>query len=392
MAAATTTAPFSSPSVSGTTHRIAAIDIVRGIVMILMAIDHVRVFSGLPAGGPTAGIFLTRWITHFVAPAFVFLAGTGAFLHKRRMPGRQDFARFLLTRGLWLVLLELTIIRFAWTFNFDFGNYLLAGVLWAIGWSMIGLAALSYLPPVAVGAFGLAVIFGHNLIDFFPDREWLGQLGQILYFNGDIPPLIILYTLIPWIGVMATGYAFGMVMTMRADRRRTFCLGLGAAAIALFLALRLVDVYGDPRSWHDAEPAAVWIRFLNTTKYPASLLFPLMTLGPMLLALTLFEKARGRVVSVLATFGRVPLFYYLLHIPVIHLAAVLVSLLRNGNVDPWLFANHPVLAPDPPYDYIWSLPLLYLVTAAVVALLYFPCRWFARLKDQRRGDRRLSYL
>jgi hypothetical protein len=223
-------------------------------------------------------------------------------------------------------------------------------------------------------------------------------LGQILYFGGGVqlgsggPPLIILYTLVPWVGVMAAGYAFGSVMTLRADQRRTICLSLGLAAVALFMLLRFVDVYGDPRSWHDAGPAPALLRFLNTSKYPASLLFLLMTLGPMFAALALFDQARGRVAGVLATFGRVPLFYYLLHIPAIHLAAAIVSLLRTGSVDPWLFANHPVMVPDVPHGYTWSLPLLYLVTTIVVVLLYFPCRWFARLKDQRREARWLSYL
>jgi uncharacterized membrane protein len=160
--------PADEPRATRTSHRLAAIDIVRGVVMILMAIDHVRVYSGVPAGGPTAGVFFTRWVTHFVAPAFVFLAGTGAFLHGRRMGERSELARFLLTRGAWLVLLELTFVRVMWTFNVDFGSYLLAGVIWVIGICMMLMAALIYLPSAAIGALGVAIIVGHNLMNFLP--------------------------------------------------------------------------------------------------------------------------------------------------------------------------------------------------------------------------------
>jgi uncharacterized membrane protein len=411
-------------------HRVAAIDIVRGAVMILMAIDHVRVFSGVPAGGPTPAVFFTRWITNSVAPAFVFLAGTAALLHGRRLGSRAALARFLLTRGAWLVLLELTVVRLAWTFNFDYGTYLLAGVIWVLGLCMILLAPLVFLRPAAIAVFGITIIAGHNLMDYLPQaafaalsRSPLSWLYQVLYFGDAIqlgaqgPLLVVLYTVVPWIGVMAAGYAFGTVMLLPAARRRSVCIRLGLAASALFVVLRAADGYGEPRAWRlppsppaqqSAPPASASaqpgpppavrsappavLRFLGTSKYPASLQFLLMTLGPMLLALGLLEHARGRVADVLATFGRVPLLYYLLHIPLIHLAAIVVSLLRTGSVDPWLFANHPMMMPEPPEGYMWSLPLLYLVTAGVVVLLYFPCRRFARLKQERRDSRWLSYL
>jgi uncharacterized membrane protein len=366
--------------------RLASLDIVRGVVMILMAIDHVRVYSGLPAGGPTPGIFFTRWVTHFAAPAFVFLAGTGAYLHGMKLKDKGALSRFLLTRGIWLIVLELTVLRVAWTFNFDFANYLLAGVIWMIGWCMIIMAALAHL-PIGVNAIGgVAIIALHNVTDYFPaftDSLWDGRaswLWKILYLGGAVkigehgPPLLILYVLVPWVGVMMAGYAFGGVMRMPAGRRRSICLRIGVGATAAFIALRALNGYGDPRHWNTA------LGFLNTTKYPASLLFLLMTLGPMLIGIALAERARGRAVDVLATYGRVPLFYYLLHIPLIHGAACVVSLLREGAVNPWLFANHPV-APGPvPAGYAWSLPLLYLVFVLVVAALYFPCRWYARFK------------
>ena len=367
--------------------RILSLDIVRGVVMILMAIDHVRVYSGVPAGGPSPGVFFTRWITHFVAPAFVFLAGTAAYLHGRKLESRGALSRFLMTRGLWLIVLELTVIRLAWTFNLDFRHYMLAGVIWVIGWSMIILAAVIHLPHKAIAVLGVGIIALHNLMDLLPQSE-PNALLQILYFGGSIGPLFILYVFIPWVGVMMAGYAFGPVMERSPEERRRFAMRLGAALTVLFVLLRWIDAYGDPRHWRGA-PSPVF--FLATTKYPASLLFLLMTLGPMFLLLAFTEHWRGRISGILATFGRVPMFYYLLHIPLIHIAACIVSLVREGRVNPWLFGNHPVDPPPLPPGYMWSLPLLYLVFAVCVIALYFPCRWYARVRAISRS-RWLSYL
>ncbi|MDB4872364.1 MAG: hypothetical protein JWL97_3368 [Gemmatimonadales bacterium] len=378
-----------------TARRIHSIDVARGAAMVLMAIDHVRVYAGVPAGGPKPGVFFTRWITNFVAPAFAFLSGTSAYLLGQRLGDRKALSRYLVTRGLIVVLLELTVIRVAWTFNFDFGHYLLAGVIWMLGWCMVLLAALVWLPVPAIGAFGVGVIALHNLMDFMSDatrtaleQSSLNWLWQILYFGGPIqlgqngPTLMVLYSIVPWIGVMAAGYAFGVVMTLESRRRDRICVAVGASAIVLFLLLRTLDVYGDPRHWHVTEPTQVptLFRFINTTKYPASLQFLLMTLGPTILLLPLAERARGKIGEIFTTFGRVPMFYYLLHIPAIHLAAVIVSLVREGRVNPWLFANHPMMNPPPPDGYMWSLSLLYAVFIVVIAVLYFPCRWYARRK------------
>ena len=375
--------------------RIHSVDVARGVAMVLMAIDHVRVYAGVPPGGPRPAVFFTRWITNFVAPAFAFLAGTSAYLLGRRLGDRGALSRYLVTRGLILVLLELTVIRVAWTFNFDFGHYLLAGVIWMLGWCMVLLAALIWLPTPAIGAFGVAVIVFHNLMDFLPasvgealQGSSLAWLWQVLYFGGPIqlgqngPTLMVLYSIIPWIGVVAAGYAFGAVLTLEPARRNRICVTLGASAIVLFLLLRGIDVYGDPRHWRATGPvqAPTLLRFINTTKYPASLQFLLMTLGPMILLLPLADRARGKIGEIFAVFGRVPMFYYLLHIPVIHLAAVIVSLAREGRVNPWLFTNHPMMNPPPPEGYTWNLALLYAVFVIVVALLYFPCRWYARRK------------
>jgi uncharacterized membrane protein len=306
-----------------------------------------------------------------------------------------------------------------------------------IGWCMALLAGLIFLPVRALAAFGLVVVLGHNILDHFSQSlfatvqqsHW-GWLWQILYFGGPIqigehgPTLFVLYSIVPWVGVMALGYGFGRVMIMDQSARRKICLALGSAAIALFLVLRGFNLYGDPRPWvapanlanvqsqtssaaAPANPASqqtapvapprrqqapAWISFLNTTKYPASLLFLLMTLGPMLLVLPFLENAGSRVTNVLKIFGRVPFFYYVLHIPLIHFAAMIVSLLRTGSVAPWLFMNHPVMNPPAPPGYVWSIGLLYLVWLMVVMVLYLPCQWFAGLKQRRKDIGFLSYL
>jgi uncharacterized membrane protein len=382
------------------TTRIKSLDVMRGAVMVLMAIDHVRVYSGLPAGGPTPGIFFTRWITHFVAPAFCFLAGTGAFLHGRKLGDKGALARYLATRGLVLVLLELTVIREAWTFNLDYEHYILAGVIWMLGWCMILLAVLVRFPTTAITAFGIVVIFGQNLIGLLGRamsesmRSAVGWIFQFLYFGGPVqlgqhgPTISVLYSIVPWIGVMAVGYAFGTIMIRESAERHRLCLKIGLAATALFLLVGGLSTFlaSVPP---DAPPAL--FRLLGQRKYPASQLFLLMTLGPTIALLPIAEKAGGWLGRMLETFGRVPFFYYLLHIPTIHVAAIIVSVLRQGSVNPWLFGNHPMDPPPLPDGYQWGLPLLYLVFVIVIAVLYVPCRWFARVKA-RGGPGWLRYI
>lgn len=383
------------PNAAPSRARIASLDIVRGAVMVLMALDHVRVYAGVPAGGPTPGVFFTRWVTHFCAPAFVFLAGTAAYLYGQKVASRTQLAKFLLVRGLWLVLLELTLLRFGWTFNFDYAQYTLAGVIWMIGCSMILLAGLVFLPAAVVGAIGVAIIVGHNA--FGPSLaggespSWLLRLwyaGGSFQLGSDGWNVVVLYVLIPWIGVMAAGYGFGAVMQMAPQIRRRVCLSLGAAAVALFVLLRATGFYGDPQPWAPDQPA---LAFLNTAKYPTSLLFSLMTLGPVFIVLPYLENARGRLTRWLAVFGKVPFLYYVLHIPLIHIVAVLISLVRTPESTRWLMANHPMMPPEVPAGYMWSLPLLYLVTLIIVVALYFPCRWYAKKKAESRS-RWVSFL
>jgi uncharacterized membrane protein len=378
--------------------------------MVLMAIDHVRIYAGVYPGTSPA-TFFTRWVTHFCAPAFIFLAGTSAYLHGRKNP---ELSKFLLTRGIWLVILELTVIRFSWTFNFDYANYVLAGVIWVIGWCMIIMAVLVKLPVRAIAIIGLVIIFGHNVLDgsVFGIAESLGNdvrgnLWKILYVAFFAPPiavtaagpnLIVLYSIFPWIGVMAAGYAFGTILTLEPARRDRLCLTIGVGAIALFLLLRGFNLYGDLTPWSaptaqaDGRPQLpALLSFLNTTKYPASLQFLLMTLGPTIAVMPALERARGALVRWLTVFGRVPFFYYVLHIPLIHLIALVVSQIRMGTVIPWLFENHPMGTSRPPVGYSWGLGILYLVWFIVVVLLYFACRWYANLKAVRKAPW-MSYL
>lgn len=363
--------------------RIMGLDVMRGLVMVLMALDHVRVYSGIPAGGPNPGIFFTRWVTHFCAPAFVFFAGTAAFLHGRKLDSKRALARYLVTRGFILVVLELTVIRFSWTFNFDYAHWVLAGVIWMLGWCMILLSGLIWLPTWAIGMLGLVTIAFQQVFSLVPRalpeslRNSVGWIWEFFYPAGldNSSGIAILYVLLPWIGVMAIGYAFGAIMIRDTVERRRICLRIGLCATALFLVAGVVTVI--LRQAPAGAPPALF-RLLNQEKYPPSQLFLLMTLGPTIALLPLAERARGWFAGVLTTFGRVPLFYYLLHIPVIHLAALLVWYLREGNVHSEYFASAPFVSV--PAEHRWGLPLLYLVFVTVVALLYFPCRWFAGVK------------
>lgn len=379
--------------------RVQSIDIIRGAVMILMAIDHVRVYSGISPGGPSLGIFFTRWVTHFCAPAFLFLAGTSAFFYGQR---HKDLQRFLVTRGLWLVFLELTFLRVAWTFNFDFAHYEMAGVIWVIGWSMILIAALMKLPLWAIGSIGVIIIAGHNAADSFMGglipslgndfSSVLWKIGYVGFWAGPVsfgedgPNLIVLYSIVPWVGVMAAGYAFGKILTFEPARRNRFCLGIGLGAIALFILLRGYNLYGDPWPWKSPSaeggmPAI--LSFLSTTKYPASFSFLLMTLGPTIALIPWLERVRGAWAERIALFGRVPFFYYILHIPLIHLMALMMSFFTLGEVSSWLFTNHPMGNPRSPDGYTWGLWMLYLVWGTAIVILYYACRWFASFKSRR---------
>jgi uncharacterized membrane protein len=380
--------------------RIESIDVVRGVIMIIMALDHVRDFFGYSGLNPTNpatttyALFFTRWITHFCAPVFFLLTGTGAYLALRRK-SKSELSRFLFTRGLWLIFLEIVVTRcFGWQFNFDY-RLLMLIVLWALGWSMIVLSGLVYLPAWAVATFGVVMIATHNLLDSIDSDNPLWSIlhsPNILMSNAH-RTIFVVYPLIPWVGVTAVGFALGQIYGWPSERRKKFLLPLGIAMTATFIVLRAINLYGDPQRWSTQRSLAYTVlSFLNTTKYPPSLLYLLMTLGPAMLFLWAIDAGTPRWLHPALIVGKVPMFYYLLHIPLIHLIAIAVCYARYGQIH-WMFES-PTLGQFPvttPPGWGYSLPTIYLIWFIVVLTLYPLCRWFAALK-QRRSDAWLSYF
>ena len=390
--------------------RLESVDLLRGLVMVLMALDHLRDylhwgqlhgFDPLDLKSTTVPLFFTRWITHFCAPVFIFLAGTGAFLSGARGKSKRALSWFLVTRGLWLILLELTIIDWVgWSWGINL--HATAGmVIWAIGWSMIVLAACVHLPLWATSAFGLALIAGHNAFDAVKPETWgaFGWLWRVLHAGGPIEyakghTLFIAYPLIPWVGVMAAGYGFGALLQQDRAQRRRRVFRLGAALTVAFVLLRLANVYGDPRPWTaQPEVGRTLLALLDCHKYPPSLCYLLMTLGPALMLLAWLDRETPAPAPLrpLLVFGRVPLFYYLLHLPLVHALAVLVEMVRFGHAT-WLIGA-PFGPPNPamPSNAGLHLAGLYVFWLIAIALLYPACAWFAALKRRRR-DAWLSYL
>ncbi len=337
-------------------------------------------------------------MTHFCAPVFFLLTGTAASVVGRRR-STSDLSRFLVTRGLWLVFLELTLFRcFAYQFNVDYRITMLV-ILWALGWSMIALGVLVHVPTRAVVAFGVATIAAHNLLDGISPAS-LGRYGAIwtvLHGQGFVVGLphavFVAYPLVPWIGVTAAGYGLGAVFAWAPERRRRFLLRAGVAMTVGFLLLRGANLYGDPIRWtRQASAARTMLSFLNTTKYPPSLLFLLMTIGPALILLAYLDRGTPRLLAPALTFGRVPLFYFLLHMPLIHGAAVLACWLRYGTAH-WMFES-PTIARYPftqPPGWGYALPIVYVIWIAVVLALYPVCGWYAGVK-QRTSSPWLSYV
>jgi uncharacterized membrane protein len=382
----------------GRVARVPSVDIVRGGVMVLMALDHVRDFvtnlrfppENLERG--TAALFATRWLTHFCAPAFFLLAGIGIGIAKGRGQSNAELTRFLLTRGLWLIVAELTFTAVGWRFDFNLMP-LFGIVLWALGWSMIVMAALIWLPRVLLAGLSLATIALHNLSDGVRPADFgpLAPLWHFLHVPGFAIPgkLLIAYPLIPWVAVMALGFVLADVYQWDARRRRAFLMWIGVAATLLFIAMRAVNGYGNAQPWTaQRTPGLTVASFLNVTKYPPSLHFLLMTLGPTLVVLALAERLRGRLSEWLKVYGSVPFFFYVVHIFVAHAVGVVLALIQGGELRRIPVVLDPGSLPD---WYGVSLPGVYLTWALVVILMYFPCRWFARIKA-RRGDWWLRYL
>jgi uncharacterized membrane protein len=364
--------------------RLIAVDALRGLVMALMALDHVRDYFSAAHFEPTdltkttPALFFTRWVTHFCAPAFVLLAGMGARLSLNRGKSVAELSRFLWTRGLWLVVLEVTVVRFGWAFNLDY-RLVWVQVIWALGISMIVLAGLVHLPVQVSLTFGILMIVGHNALD----RIALHAEGPTLIGAGlsdwlwailhvQRPP--IMYPLVPWIGVMALGYALADVLEKRAA-----LLCIGFATTIAFVILRMINLYGDPSPWREQSTGMqTLMAFLNVEKYPPSLAFLLATLGPTIAMLALLDRAPARIVSTLSVIGRVPLFYYIVHIYLVHALAVLAGIALGRNIDELLVPFFML-----PNDWGFTLPVVYAVWLLVLLSLYLPCRWFASLKARR---------
>jgi len=422
--------------------RIYSVDFLRGVVMMIMLLDHTRDFvhQGALSYDPTdpatttVPLFFTRWITHYCAPAFVFLSGISIYLQKLNGKTNAELSRFLFTRGLWLIFLEFTIIRFGIVFNLDYGFFGMAQVIWVIGVSMIVMAVLIYLPARLVGGLGLLMIVLHNLLDRFQlppniafgggdgpvDPTFAQSLWIILHQMGIVPlfehgPVIfVAYPLIPWIGVMAVGFAVGTIYSWDPQRRRKLLFAIGLATTVLFIAIRFTNLYGDPRPWSTqaefvvnaaanprpgaietptlGEPAFTILSFLNTTKYPPSLLFLLMTLGPSLIVLALTDGIDGRAIwqRIAITFGRVPMFFYILQWFTAHGLAVLFSLAAGKSVG-YLFMNFGENGQAAPPDYGFSLGITYLAWLTGLIILYPLCYWYGNFKQQNKHWL-LSYL
>jgi uncharacterized membrane protein len=366
----------------GAPARIISIDVLRGFVMALMALDHTRDFFGTSDFNPRdvmePALFLTRWVTHFCAPTFILLAGLSAFLYGRGRSA-EDLSRFLLIRGFWLILIDLTLIKFGWRFEVD-PYRLSTGVIFVTGVSMVALSALVWLPRLVIASVTLIMLAGHNLLDSIRAEE-LGEASwawHVLHEPGLVPlgdgvNLYVLYTLVPWVGVMAAGYLLGPLMQLEERARQRLLFGLGAAVTLGFIILRATNLYGDPAPWTAQETwLSTGLSFFNCEKYPPSLLYLMMTLGPALMLLAFFEHVRGAVVRLLATFGRVPFFYYVVHISLIHGLAVGVAFAMTG-----ILTSTPAIG--------LSLAGVYLVWLLVLALLYPICRWFAELKEDGSG-------
>jgi uncharacterized membrane protein len=387
--------------------RIETIDFLRGVVMILMALDHVRMYFGLGTwyaeptnlATTTPLLFFTRWITHFCAPVFVFLAGTSSFLYGTKKAEVKETAWFLFTRGLWLVFVELVIVNFAWTFDITY-SFRILQVIWAIGLSMIALSALVFLPKPWIIAIGLILVFGHNLLDpitvrgsSIADLVWyILHQPEAVFIGGALVNFV--YPVLPWIGLIALGYVTGTLYQsdFSAEQRQRWLLIIGTIATLLFVFLRAFNLYGEPREWAaQVSPVYTMLSFLNTTKYPPSLHFLLMTMGPALIFLSLTEPIQNRLPQPVIVFGRVPFYFYVLHLYVIHALAMLLLVYEGRKASEYIFSAGN-LTSGRLSGFGLSLPAVYIVWVAVIVLLYPLCLWYQRYRQKHPEKWWLRYL
>ncbi len=387
------------------TRRLESLDLLRGLLMILMALDHTREYFGVYRINPVdpqaswPALFLTRWVTHLCAPGFIALAGASIYLQKLRGKPVRQLQRLVFTRGLWLIFLEVTLISFGWSFTFP-APFL--QVIWAIGIAMVGLSGLLRLPSWVIGAIGGLIVLLHNLLDPIKAARlgawadlWrmLHQAGMLTYHGH--PLGFLFYPALPWFGVICLGYAFGPIAAAAPGVRRRRSLLLAGAFAAGFVLLRLVNRYGDDiRFEHLGTPARTLMSFFDVEKYPPSLEYVLVTCAVLLLLYTLFDLAVTEDWSAAArrfveTYGRVPFFYYVLHIYLLHGVALLTSLVLHQN---WRFwASTRFFLEGTPDGWGVRLVGIYAIWIAAVLVLYLPCLWFSRVKARRR-DWWLSYV
>lgn len=400
-----TATPAQSPAAARTVDvagvRLREIDILRGLVIVLMALDHVRDYmhagafsiNPLDPDRTNIALYLTRWVTHLCAPTFVFLAGVSSYLQLARGKTKQQLATLLVTRGIWLIVLELTVLSFGWSFSFPYPPFL--QVIWAIGWSMIVLAALIWLPRLAVLGVGIAIVAGHNLLDGVTGGGILWHLlhGAGPVFVGEQPIGLAMYPLIPWVGVICLGYGLGaMFLAPEKERdRNVFILGL--CMLAAFLALRGLNGYGDPLPWSlQDDMTKTMMSFFNVQKYGPSLMYVLVTLGIVLTIWPVLVRLPKAVGNVFAVFGAVPFFFYVLHLYLVHSVAVLGQVLTGRSAEGQFgYLANTFFRPDLMAQLGFPLWAVYLFWIGIVAALYLPCRYWARLKRTRR-DWWLSYL
>jgi uncharacterized membrane protein len=387
--------------------RVESIDFLRGLVMIIMALDHVRMYFALGTwyaeptnlATTTPLLFFTRWITHFCAPVFVLLAGTSAFLYGTKKKHSKETASFLFTRGLWLVFVEVVIVNFAWTFDVTY-SFRILQVIWAIGISMIALSGLVFLPMSMIFAVCMILVLGHNLLDPITvqgssarDLIWytLHQPGAV-FLEGTL--INFVYPVLPWIGLMAMGYVFGTFYqsTFPAQQRRRWLLTIGVVATVSFLLLRGLNSYGEPSAWDtQTSPVFTLLSFLNTTKYPPSLHFLLMTMGPALIFLALIEGIEDRLPRPVIVFGRVPFLFYVLHLYVIHALAMLFLVYKGHEASEYIFSAEN-LRSGRLSNFGLSLGAVYVVWLLILVLLYPLCRWYQNYRENHPSRWWLRYL
>lgn len=380
--------------------RLTCIDALRGAVMMVMALDHVRDFFHIGAmsfsptdlSRTTPVLFFTRWVTHFCLPVFMFTAGMGIFLLGQRLPTQWQLSRFLWTRGLWFILLELTVMQLAYNFSFSPHYMIFLLILWIFGICMLAMAMLIHVPFRWLAALSVAIIALHNWLDGIQAAQFgaaaplwnlLHQPGVISVFGKQV---LVPYTFLPWIAVMAAGFCFGRVFVLEPAARQRIMLRVGLALTIAFVLTRTINIYGDPVPWvRQQSTLFTFLSFLNCTKNPASLDFLLMTLGPSLLLLRYFDRRTFTAANPLLVFGRAPLFYFVLHFYLIHTLAVFAAGLRYGAASAkFIFSPLPSMAGRLfPADFGYPLWVVYAVWILTVALLYPLCRWFVRVKAAR---------